>query len=239
MRAFAVIVSVVLVSAGAWAFGLGGGGGGTEPEPPPPPVNTEFAGVLLRAGLGADALAAAGVTGDEIAALVAACEGAHSGARLASLDEAFMSAKRAHDTLRRTVQSGKGTAQDVRNLRAAEGTLAEATAARDGYLTNLRTAAKARLAPGKAALLERVCTNQGWHLPVRYLVKDRSEAEWVALRDALAAKEIAERDPEETFENSAQSVLARIDAEAEVAAAKIAHETRIAAVQTAWNTAAE
>jgi len=70
-------------------------------------------------------------------------------------------------------------------------------------------------------------------------VKDRAEADWVALRDALAAKEIAERDPEESFADSAQAVLARIDAEAEIAAAKVAHETRIAAVQTAWNTAAE
>jgi len=241
MRAFATAVSLVVVSLGAvaFAFGGGGGGGGTEPEPPPPPVNSEFAGVLLRAGLGADALAAAGVTGEEIAALVASVESAYSAPTLASLDEAFMAAKRAHDTLRRKVQSGKGSAQEVRDLRAAEVSLAQATASRDDYLTNLRAMARGRLTAEKAAQLERVHANQGWHLPVRYLVKDRAEADWVALRDALAAKEIAERDPEEPFADSAQAVLARIDAEAEVAAAKVAHETRIAAVQTAWNTAAE
>jgi len=236
MRAFAAIVSVALVSAGAWAFALGGGGG---TEPPPPPSSTVFAGVLLRAGLGADVLAAAGVTGEEVAALVASVESAYSAPTLASLDEAFMAAKRTHDTLRRKVQSGKGTAQDVTSLRAAETALAQATAARDAYLTSLRTAAKANLSAEKGASIERAHANQAWHLPAHYLVKDRSEAGWVALRDALAAKEIAERDPEETFEESAQSVLASIDAEAEIAAAKVAHETHIAAVQTAWNTAAE
>lgn len=237
MRAFAMVVSVALVSAGAVAFAFGGGGGGAEP--PPPPVNTEFAGVLLRAGLGADALAAAGVTAEETGALVAAVEGAYSATSLASLDEAFLAAKRTHDTLRRKVQSGKASAQEVGDLRGAEATLTQATAARDNYLVNLRVTAKARISAEKGALLERASANQGWHLPVRYLVKDRPEADWVALRDALAAKEIAERDAEESFEASAQAVLARIDAEAEIAAAKVAHETRIAAVQTAWNTAAE
>src|SRR4029453_6978128 len=60
MRPFPVVLSLVLVSAGAAAFAFGGGGsGGSDPAEPPPPVNTVFAGVLVRIGLGADALAAA------------------------------------------------------------------------------------------------------------------------------------------------------------------------------------
>lgn len=241
MRTFATGLSVLLVSAGALAFaftGGEGGGGGVDPAEPPPPANTEFAGILLRIGMGADVLAASGMTSEQVATIVGAVESAYSAPTLVSLDEAFMSAKRTHDTLRRTVQSGKGSAQDVTNLRAAEVTLAQATASRDDYLTNLRRGAMTRATAEQAATLERIQANKGWQLPVQYLVKDRSEPEWVALRDTLAARDIAERDPEETFPDSAREALARVDAEAEVAQAKVAHDSNLAGVQTAWNLAA-
>jgi hypothetical protein len=126
MRPVPIVLSLVLASAGALAFAFGGGG--TDPvEPPPPPVNTVFAGVLVRVGLGADSLAAAGISQSQVASLVGALEGQYNPATLASLDEAFIQAKQDHDRLRRKVTSGLGSQQDVAALRTAETTLATAT----------------------------------------------------------------------------------------------------------------
>jgi hypothetical protein len=237
MRTFAIGVSSVLISAGALAFALGSGG--TDPaDPPPPPVNTEFAGVLLRIDLGADTLAAAGITGEQVAALVAAVEQSHSAATLQSRDEAYIAARVAHDRLRRLVQSGKGTQADVTALREAEESLANATSARESYLAGLRTAALATVTASQTTLVNRIHANRSWGLTAQYLVKDRSEADWVALHEALDAKRINEQDAEEELPASAQSYLAAIDAESEIATAKVNRDSNIAAVQTAWNLAA-
>ncbi len=240
MRTFSALLSVLLVSAGAAAFAIGAGeGGGSDPaDPPPPPANTESAGVLLRLGLGADALAAAGITAQQVPALVAAVEGGYSAPAMQNRDDAYISARQTHDRLRRLVQSGKGTEADVRALRAAETALTNATNARQNYLADLRRAALATVSAGQAALVERVQANRTWGLSAQYLVKDRPEAEWVALRAALATKRISEEDPQEEFSQSARDDLAVADAVSEVATAKVNLDSNIAAVQTAWNAAA-
>jgi hypothetical protein len=240
MRAFPIVAcSFVLVSAGALAFAFGGGGGADPIEPPPPPVNTEFAGVLLRVGLGAETLAAAGVSSEAVSGLVAAVQQGYSAETLAAKDAAFITAKQHHDRLRRTVTSGKGSQEDVTSLRAAETALAAATSQRESYLDGLRTAALATLTEGQRTLANRIRTNGSWHLPTQYLVKDRSEAQWVALRDLLAAKRIHAEDPSAPFTEAAQSQLAAIDAEQEVATAKVSLDTALASVQTSWNAAAD
>ena len=207
-------------------------------DPPPPPVNSVFAGVLLRVGLSADALAASGVSAQQASALVAALQAQYDPATLASRDQAFVEAKQSRDRLARKVRSGLGGEADVTALARAETALTSATSARDGYLGTLRAAALGTVSPTVSAALQRIRANSGWGLPTQYLVKDRTEADWVALRDALATKRISEQDDEEEFAASAQSRLAAVDAEAEIAAAKVALDTNIAAVQTAWNSAA-
>ena len=240
MRAVPIVLSLVLASAGALAFAFGGGGGGTDPvDPPPPPVNTAFAGVLVRVGLGADVLAASGIIQGQVSSLVAALEGQYNPATLASLDDAFIQAKQDHDRLRRKVTSGLGTQQDVAALRSAETALGNATSARDSRLAALRDAALATVAADKATLVRRIQTNRAaWSLPVQYSVKDRTEAQWVALRDAVDMKRASERDAEELLAEEHQSLLASVDAESEIAAAKVALDTNLASVQTAWNIAA-
>lgn len=241
MRAFSAVLSIVLVSAGALAFAWGGGegaGGAGGVEPPPLPANTEFAGVLLRIDLGAEALSAAGVSGEQVSAAVSAVHGAYSPATLAGLDETFIGAKRTADRLLRLVQSGKGSQEDVAALRAAETALATATSARDSYLTGLRMAALATLSGNQATLLGRIHENRSWGLPTQYLVKDRTQAEWVALRAALATKRISERYEDEVCPQETHSYLAAIDGDGEIAAAKVNLDSHIASVQTSWNTAA-
>ena len=237
MRPVPIVLSLVLASAGALAFAFGGGG--TDPvEPPPPPVNTVFAGVLVRVGLGADSLAAAGISQSQVASLVGALEGQYNPATLANLDEAFIQAKQNHDRLRRKVMSGLGTQQDVAALRSAETTLSNATGARDNHINALREAALGTVAPERATVVRRVVANRSWSLPVQYLVKDRTEAQWVALRDALDMKRASERDAEEPLTEEHQTLLAGVDAESEIATAKVNLNTNLATVQNAWNTAA-
>ncbi len=181
---------------------------------------------------------AAGVTSAQVPALVAAVEQGHSAATLQSRDDAYIGARQTHDRLRRLVQSGKGTQSDVASLRAAEESLANAASARENYLARLRNAALATVSTAQRDLVERIRANGTWGRPVQYLARNRSEAEWVALRDALAAKRISEQDPEEPFPQSAQDHLAAADALSEVATAKVNLDSNIASVQTAWNTAA-
>jgi hypothetical protein len=153
-------------------------------------------------------------------------------------DEAYISARQTHDRLQRVVQSGKGTSADVAALRTAETALTSATNGRENYLADLRRLALATVSPEQAALVTRIQTSRAWGLPTQYLVKDRSEAEWVALRSALATKRISEQDEEEEFAQSARDALAAADAASEVATAKVNLDAGLAAVQTAWNTAA-
>ncbi len=240
MRAFPLVSSVVLVSAGALAFAFGGGGGSDPADPtlPPPPASTEFAGVLLRVGLGADTLAAAGISGQQTTALVAAVEGGYNPAMLAARDTGYITAKQTHDRLRRLVTSGKGSQEDVGALRAAETALAAANTQRETYLAGLRTAALATVSEGQRALVTRIQANGSWHFPTQYLVKDRTEAQWVELRDLLAAKEINAKDESAPFPEGSASRLAAIDADSDVATAKVNHDAGMVSVQTAWNTAA-
>jgi len=170
--------------------------------------------------------------------LVTAITEAHSTAALRGHDEAYGAARRSHDSLRRRVQSGKGQPEDVAALRQAEGTLAQATSSRDGYLGGLRTAALATLTPAQSVLLERIQANRSWKLPTPYLAEDRSEADWVRLRSALAEKRISEQDEDEVLTDATQTYLAGIDSGNEVATARVLLDANIAAVQTAWNQAA-
>jgi hypothetical protein len=238
MRVFPVVLSVVLVSVGALAFALGGGGGGADPVEPPPPVNTAFAGVLLRVGLGADTLAAAGISGQQTTALVTAVEQSYNPGTLATKDEGYITAKQNHDRLRRLVTSGKGSQEDVTALRTAETTLATANTQRETYLTGLRTAGLAIVSEGQRTLANRIQANGSWRFPTQYLVKDRTEAQWVVLRDLLAAKQIHVKDATAPFPEASQSQLAAIDAENEIATAKVNLDAGMVSVQTAWNAAA-
>ena len=89
-----------------------------------------------------------------------------------------------------------------------------------------------------ATLVANVNTNRAWFQPTQYLVKNRTQEEWVLVRDLVAAKRIAETYPDAEFPAEGQSALAALDAETEVATAKVSLDTRMAAIQTAWNTAA-
>jgi hypothetical protein len=79
-------------------------------------------------------------------------------------------------------------------------------------------------------------TNAAHELPVEFLVKERSEAEWVAIRKALNNERICAKygdDPDP----AKQAALSTWKSDAAVAAAKSACTTGLASVQDAWNAA--
>ena len=73
--------------------------------------------------------------------------------------------------------------------------------------------------------------------PIEFQVASRTEAQWVALRDALANEKQAIKYPD-TLDQDAQTLLSTTRAEGAVAAARTALDANLPAVQTAWNTAA-
>lgn len=208
-----------------------------DSDPPPPPANTEDAALMIRVGLGADALTAVGVRGADVASIVAAALAYEAqGPALGSLDASYAQAKTTVDRLRRLVRSGRGSQEDVSTLAQAKTDLENAESARQAHINAMRAAGMAGTSAGVRAAVETIYANQSWRLPTVYLVKDRAQADWVALRDALATKRISENYGE-PFDQAAQDTLAGVDAETEIATAKVNLDTYMAAVQTAWNEA--
>jgi hypothetical protein len=231
--ALALILSLGLFARTAWPDTEDNDGA----SEPPPPANSALAGMMMRVGLGADALCAAGVGANDIGSIIAAAQTQHDlNPILANLDQSFAQAKTDTDRLRRSVRSGRGRGEDVTTLAQRKASLENATAARQAYMDGLRAAGLAFLDADARRIVEAIYTNRSWRFPTQYLVKARSEANWVALRDALAAKRIFENYGE-PFAQSAQDQLSAVDAEQEVATAKVNLDTYLAAVQTAWNAA--
>lgn len=207
-------------------------------EPPPPPVITELGKTLSRAGLGAEALCAAGVSDSEVATVCADAEAAINAEpqTLEQLDQAYVTAKQDYDELRRKVRSGLASSQEVSECQSARTAYETAEADREAFLDVVFNGGVESLTSAEQSTLSKVRDNRSWRLATQYLVVDRTEPDWVALMDALAAKTIAEND-EEAVPPQSQSLLSEEDSDPAVSAAKVNLDTYMAGVQTAWNTA--
>ncbi|MBI5285617.1 MAG: hypothetical protein HY874_11035 [Chloroflexi bacterium] len=203
---------------------------------PPPPAN--FRVTLLRSGLRPEALAAAGVPPSSIAsALQAAQSLTMVPTALASADAAFANARRASDRLERLIQSGKGTPADVAAYQIARAALASATAQRQAVLDQVFDAATTSLSTLQRTALINLRANAAWNLPPEFLVVNRTQEDWVRLRDALANEKIA-RKLHDQPDASAQAQLANWRSHSAVAAARGGLDTSLAQIRTNWNAAA-
>lgn len=233
----AVLVTVTL----SWAVTRDSADAESASIPPPPPASTLDAQILMRVGLSAPTICAAGVTqSSQVTALVDAVQAeiALNPGALQALDEDFSAKRTIYDALLRKVQSGLATAQEIAQLPQAKQDLDAAEAARESYKTNLRTVGLSTVSSPIATIVNTIHANRDWNeLATQYLVANRSEADWVALREALATERIAAQYGE-PFPVSVQSYLAAINATPAIAAAKVNLDTFLASVQTAWNTAA-
>jgi len=202
--------------------------------------NTDVRAALLRAGLGAEALAAAGLSEQEASTMVGAFSSAMASqpGALEHADGDYAAARVAKDQLQRKVRSGLATPQDVADLAAAKAALASAEATRQHVLDGWFAVATQGLADTKVTRLSQIQANADWKLPVEFLVEGRDQAEWVAIRKALANERICakyDQDPNPQM----QAALATWRAEAPVAAAKSAYDANLAGVQVAWDAATD
>jgi hypothetical protein len=192
--------------------------------------------VLIRAGLDPKALAAAGVSSGSIASLVQAANttAGEQASALAAADATYASNRASGDRLQRLIQSGRGSGEDVQSYQAAVSARDTASTQRDTAIAAVITGATAGLTSGQRATLATIRANRSWNLPLEFLVVNREQSEWVALRDALANERIAGKLGEEP-DAAAQTQLATWRANGSVAAARTALDTNLASVTTAWN----
>ena len=210
----------------------------TATEPLAEVSSSQLETALIRVGLDADSLAAAGVSGPEtteVVADVAAWLGSNP-TSLSTADANYAAARSAESALKQTVKSGLASAEEVTSLSTAKSTMATATQARVTVLDAIFDAGTADLSAGQKATLEAIEENRSWKLPTHYLVHEWTQQEWVDLRDALAGEKISEAWGE-TPDPASQQLIASCDAEQDVAAAAVACSTNLSAVQSAWDAA--
>jgi len=206
------------------------------PKTMAPLTDQELEVTLLRAGLSPEACCAAGLNAQQTDALIDRArthmETAIDGLRTA--DETFMSAKASHDQLRRLVQAGNATQQDIAALTDAKTAFNTAATDRQARLDAAYTEAVEGLEA--APKLDTLSDNSGHRVPAQYRIVTRSEAQWVALRRALAdvriAADLGEDPPQESVD-----LIAQADSDQAVSAAATSLELNLDAVAAAWNTA--
>jgi len=203
-------------------------------------LDPELATALYRVGLQPERLAAAGVDAtitDDLVVSVKSWLAEHPTA-LSQADEALFQATKTRDRLVRKVRSGLASQEEVAACQAVLADSDAAAAVRSVQLAAIFNAGTQGLALEQINLLARIHANQlAWELPLEYCVVDRTQQEWVDLRDALSNERISAKLGEEA-DTDLQALLGTVRASNEVAAAKVCLDTTLGAVKTAWEEAA-
>ncbi len=198
-----------------------------------------LANTLSRGGLSAEALTAAGVEGSEVSGIVSAARTFLAGetTTLEALDQAVLVSRQDRDRLTRSVRTGIDSEVIVPALEAARLAYAADVAARDAFLEGVFDAATGNCTAEDRARLELILAHRGHGVPVEYLVVTRTDAEWVALREALAAERIAVEYEEEALDSASQSLLATCRAASSVATARACLDNHLASMASSWDLA--
>jgi hypothetical protein len=244
---FLVVIFAVLVGGPLWYASCARTNSAlaaTSPSPMPmqgqgqPMAPDEVEGAMLLAGLDAKALTAVGLSQQSIAAFVDDFRSSYTiqAPALVQAEARMAAARVASDALRRKIQSGKASEEDVTAYQAQLQELTSATTARETTLAACCATAEGSLSSTQREQLARIRANQHWQLPTEFLLVDRTEAQWVALRDALANEKIAPRYGDEVSPQHA-SVLGAARSQQDVALAKSRLDTSLVAVQSTLHTA--
>jgi hypothetical protein len=209
------------------------------PDPPPPMRSIELEVALRVVDLTPESLASAGLSGPDVTGLVGRARSDLSPViedyREAHTD--FGSARAEVDRLERLVRSGLASQEQVTALTTARSAFTAANTAHDNHQGAAFTAATEESLTGpQVAALVQIRANTAWDLPSEYKVRSATEPEWVALRDALAAERIAQREGSEV-PAGAQSVLTAWRADPAVSAARASLASNLAAVSAAYSAA--
>jgi hypothetical protein len=205
---------------------------------PSQPAPGRVATALRRAGLDPHALAAAGLSASQAADVVQRVRQHlvdHPG-EVASADETVADLRRASDALKRIIQSGRASHEDMAAYAAAKSQLSLAEMAQETVLNDVFWGGTSQLSTAQREIINRIRGNRRWSLPVQFAVLDRSESQWVELRDALSAERSAIESDEQP-DPEVVTVLqgARSNPAVSVAAGNI--DANLDLIRTAWREA--
>ncbi len=202
------------------------------------PTADELAAAMLRIGLGPAQLTAAGGSPSTVGTVVGDCldDMIADPAVIELADAAFAESKQQCDLLKRVIQSGQATPEQITTYAVARTQLSVAEAQRHSVLNGLLACAAASLNESQQSTLAAIRGNGNWDLPIEFLTVDRAEAQWVQLREALANERISanlgeEPDPE------AQALLQQLRSDPSVATAKANLDANLTVVTVAWEQA--
>ncbi|MCK6477931.1 MAG: hypothetical protein L6Q35_14000 [Phycisphaerales bacterium] len=203
--------------------------------------DTDAATVLTRAGLDPRTLAAAGVSVPSVAGVVEAAmeEASSRAASLAAADEAARGARQTVDRLARIVQAGTASQEQIAQLSSARSMLAAAHANQRAALDAVFAAGAAQMGEAQRRIASAIRTNRSWGLPIHQLAvspNEMSEAQWVALRDAVSCQDACARLGEEV-PSQVTAAIAAAESVTDVAAAKSGLLANAGTVTAAWNQA--
>lgn len=202
------------------------------------PLLTNAASTALqRSRLTPEALAAAGLSGEDATALLARVgvwwseHGTACGAACASGDSAGITL----DSLQRKARSGLASGEDLTSLGSATSAYASAKAGHAAQMEAIWEAAVEGLDGGKVQRLESIRDHleAGRRLPVAYLVVERSQSQTLALRDALTEVEA----DGENADSGATSLVDAANGDGTISAAKTNLANNLAEVSSAWSSA--
>ncbi len=193
---------------------------------------------LALAGITPETLAAAGVAAESVEGVIddAREHLAEHGTALWAAMDAHREAVADRDTRLRKVVSGVASQNEKSAADSACSALSSACSGRDSALDGLYAAATAGLGSEQKAVLAVLRANKGRDLPVKYKTAARTDAEWTALRDALAGVRIANKTGEEVAEADT-TLVSNTDAENAVSAAATGLGNNLAGVSSAWESA--
>jgi hypothetical protein len=186
----------------------------------------EIAAVLAEAGLDPQSLAAAGASGAQCDRIFDA------GLTYCIGEDRIPQFQNAHKALNQAKAKAVNPSAHVDGQPV---TVAQAKIA----LENLQNAAFQFVTSGldrdQVATLTKIKSNRHWGLPVKYLVADRTNQEWLALSGALASKRAAAIRGV-ALAQSVASVISSADSNDAVSQAATRLNTNLDGVSTSWHT---
>lgn len=206
----------------------------------PPPATPQALEIALhRLSLTPEALTAAGLSATEVSEAVNDLESEMDAEHvaLAEADASYVQALRDRDRLQRVIQSGIHEAADLPAYTSAVSQLNGAQSQRQAILDEMWSAGTGGLPQAKKNILATIRVNgHSWDMPIEFLTVERTETQWVELRDALANERISAAagvpaDP------VSQALLAQLRADPTVSAAIANLASNLASATAAWNTA--
>lgn len=194
--------------------------------------------LMVRLDLHPETLAAAGVTDQQAAALLEDARDhlTEHGLALRGADAAYAQARGDFERLRQRIQSGLATSEERTAYAAAATALEGARQQRNTLVQAALAVMREGLTAEQRTVISTIRANQHWQLPVQYLAVNRTEAQWVELRDALAHSRVQQARGGEVAAH-ATAVITQANSQTATVAANMNLETRLSALRSRLETA--